>query len=443
MNLLFENMSSNLEEANPIDVSQWKNFINCDDINPSRVPRFGPSPVIHAANVYYATKINEGELNSNIIKFLPFNSNVDNYIISTSVNHSPDDWTGYNPKVKSLFFYLNEKYLTDLRTGNALLLIDQSFEGYQTSWLWEWFHKECLEYEISPKSVIYVTGNLIADEVYEKWANERGITERLFVVGYPHFEIDVAMTALNKFKNRDPLPNFNNHIEYKNNNDIKTYCCLNKRIREHRVWFYYYLSKSGLIPNGLVSMNTFDSQIWEWEGEKFDMSDVNTMLNELPILVYNKPNDELDDSYYIKRFNPEICLDTYISVISEAQCGDSDETIFISEKTFKPIATHHPFIIMGNRYSIKKMKELGYKTFDEYVDQSYDDLPTHQRLQKIIETIKKIDNIKDKNEWFMKLQDDIEHNYNNLISKVTEKPPDAFIKVLEYYNNFFNKELNV
>jgi hypothetical protein len=440
MNLLFENMNSNLEDNNPIDVSQWKNFIQSNDINPSGVPRFGPSPLISATNVYYASKINKNVLDSNVLKFLPINSDVNNYLISTSVNHSPDDWTGYNPKVKSLFYYLNEKYLDDLRNKRALLLIDQSFEGYQTDWLWDWFHNECNEYNISPDSVIYATGNLIADEVYKKWADERGITNRLFIVGYSHFEIDVAMSTWNRLWNGNALPDFDNHITYKKNNEIKTYSCLNKRIRPHRVWFYYYLRESGLIPKGLVSMNKFDFHNWNWEARELNNETVNNLLEELPLLVYDKRNDELDDSFYIKRFNPEICLDSYISVVNEAQCGDSDNTVFISEKTFKPIATHHPFIIVGNRWSIKKMKELGYKTFDEYIDQSYDDLPTHERLQMIIESIRKIDNIEDKNEWFMKLRDDVEHNYKNLISKITDRPPDAFTKVLEYYNNFFNKD---
>jgi len=439
MNLLFESLDLNIDSNNPYDTSGYENFTKCGDINDSGVKRFGPSPLIHAANIYYGNKVKDKSIKSNVLNILSVDADVDNYIISTSVNHSPNDWTGCDPKVKSLFYHLNDKYLNDLRNKKALLLLDQSFEGYQTDWLWDWFHYECLAYKIPPECIIYVTGNLIADEIYQKWTTDRGIQNKIFVVEYPHFEIDVAMTAFNRRYNGDnPLPNFDEHLEYKLANDIKTYSCLNKRIRYHRVWFYYYLYQSGLLTNGLVSMNKFDYQIWEWEGKKIHINDVVEISEQLPLLVHNKPNNENDDSFYIKRFNPEICLDSYISVVNEAHCSDADNTLFISEKTFKPIATNHPFIIVGNRCSIKKMKELGYKTFDEYVDQSYDDLPTHERLQMIIESIRKIDNIKDKNEWFLKLRDDVEHNYNNLMSKITDRPPDAFIKVLEYYNKFFN-----
>lgn len=420
MNFLFENIENHT------------NFTTCTDINPSGIGRFGFSPLVSAANIYYVNKNQRGNLN-----LLPSTETVDNYVISASVNHSPDDWTGYDPRVKSLFSYLSEKYLNDLRNRKALLLLDSSFEGYQTPWLWDWFHKECKTYQISPESIIYVTGNMIVEDIYSDWVEQNNITEKMCVVGYPHFELDVAMNSLGKIREGNPLPNFQEHIDYKSKNDIKTFSCLNKRIRQHRVWFYNYLYHSGLLDKGLVSMNEFQKHGYQWEGRVMSMETIEEISKNLPLLVYGKKNDELDDNFYINRFNPEICLDSFVSVVSEAHCGDTDQTLFLSEKIFKPIATRHPFMVMGNRWSIKKMKEIGYRTFDEYIDQSYDELPTHERLQSLIESIRKIDLIENKLEWYKQLEDDIEHNYNLLVSRVTQSPPLAFIKVTNYYNKFF------
>ena len=86
--------------------------------------------------------------------------------------------------------------------------------------------------------------------------------------------------------------------------------------------------------------------------------------NVLPLIVHRKRNDELDDNFYIRRFNDKICLDTFVTVISEAQCGDGDETVFISEKTYKVIACRQPFIIMGNKETLRKLRDTGYRTFD-------------------------------------------------------------------------------
>ena len=45
---------------------------------------------------------------------------------------------------------------------------------------------------------------------------------------------------------------------------------------------------------------------------------------------------------------------------------------FNSEKVFKPIAWGMPFIILGNRLSLLKIRQLGFKTFDGLIDESYD-----------------------------------------------------------------------
>ena len=425
MNFLFE------------DLKELRNFVDCKDVCPSGIGRFGVSPLVNVINILVYEK-KEG--------FKTIHSDCDNYIISAGVNHSPDDWTGYNPKVKSLFSHLNNKYINDLRSGNALLLIDQSFEGYQTPWLWDWFHEDCQKYQILPSSVVYVTGNMIVDEVYKKWADDKNITNRLKVIGYPHFEIDVAMNAINRpvVSDLPPLPTFEDHINYKTKNIeyIKSYACLNKRIRPHRVWFYNYLYHSGILNKGLVSMNEFQKHPYNWEGKEMSQEILDEISSILPIRVYGKPNDELDDNFYINRFNPEICLDTYVSVVSEAHCGDSDQTMFLSEKIFKPIATRHPYMVMGNKDSLRKMREIGYKTFDDFIDQSYDSLPTHERLESIIKSLIKIENIQDKLSWFKSMENDLEHNYNILTGNIYNKRVLALDELENYYKEYFKDKEN-
>jgi hypothetical protein len=422
------------------DVANQRNFISNTDVNRSGINRFAISPLLTAVSIYCWLNNIDGLLENS-----DNNQTIDEpYIIPACVNHSPDDWTGYDPKVKSLFLYLNEKYLNDLRNNKAFLLLDQSLEGYQTHWLWDWFHKEAAEWEIAPDRIIYVTGNMIANETYDKWCNDKHIQNRMCVVPYAHFELDMAMTAYQRNETENKLPSFEDHINYKSSNEVKTFACLNKRIRQHRVWFYNYLYNSGLIDKGLVSMNQFDYHGYNFEGKTIDLNVIDEISKNLPLIVHGKANNEFDDNFYIRRFNDKISLDTYMTVISEAHCGDSDQTMFLSEKTFKVIAVNHPFIIMGNKDSMKMMRTIGYKTFDGYIDESYDSLPTHERLQSIIESIRKVDNIKDKLEWYKSLEEIIKFNYNTLIGKLF-KIPDAMtmvIKHVEKNSNYVYKENN-
>lgn len=415
------------------DIENLHNFKDCPDVNPSGIKRFTFSPLINATNMYFGFN----HIDS-FIEFIEFNNDVENYVISAAVNHSPEDWTGYTSKVKSLFLYLNDKYLNDLRSGKALLLLDQSFEGYQSRWLWDFFHTHCKKYNVPPKSIVYVTGNMIADEIYDKWCVENKIKEKLKVIPYAHFELDVGMTCYHMDR-EGLLPDFDSHLEYKKKNKkkVKSFSCLNKRIRPHRVWFYRYMFESGVLKDGLVSMNQFPKHQYPFEGEFMTEELVDKIYEKLPLLIYNKPNNELDDNYYIRRLNEQICLDSWLSVVSEAHCGDSDETMFLSEKLYKPIACRHPWMVMGNKDSLAMMKKMGYETFSDFLNEDYDSLPTHERMKSIIGSVKKTISIKDKMEWFESMRSVIEHNHKNLMNKLY-RLPDSFVEFQKYHNQYFN-----
>lgn len=66
---------------------------------------------------------------------------------------------------------------------------------------------------------------------------------------------------------------------------------------------------------------------------------------------------------------------------------------FLSEKTIKPIINKRPFIIIGPPGSISQLHELGFKTFSEFWDESYDQITDNEkRLLAIVDIIKWICN---------------------------------------------------
>jgi hypothetical protein len=67
---------------------------------------------------------------------------------------------------------------------------------------------------------------------------------------------------------------------------------------------------------------------------------------------------------------------------------------YISEKTLLPIWFLKPFIVVSAPYSLEYMKKLGFKTFDNYWDESYDTTTNHtERLKKIMDVIDYIDSL--------------------------------------------------
>ena len=90
-------------------------------------------------------------------------------------------------------------------------------------------------------------------------------------------------------------------------------------------------------------------------------------------------------------------LDTYFSVISETSINDmhsnwdNDELVHICEKTYKGLASPHPFILYANDGVLKYLRSIGFETFPEMFDESYDEeKDTHKRFNLVFNEIEKL-----------------------------------------------------
>lgn len=63
----------------------------------------------------------------------------------------------------------------------------------------------------------------------------------------------------------------------------------------------------------------------------------------------------------------------------------------ISEKTINAITSERPFVLAGAPGVLKFLRELGFKTFSDFWDESYDDIELHDdRLVKVCSTVESI-----------------------------------------------------
>jgi hypothetical protein len=166
--------------------------------------------------------------------------------------------------------------------------------------------------------------------------------------------------------------------------------------------------------------------------------DIVSITNNKEMMEYYKTYDSTigysyDTTNWIKdvqtgdSINIEAHLKTFVNVITETLT--SPDIIFITEKTYKSIYTCQPFIIVGNFGTIKKLKELGFKTFDNWWDESYDEEPDLGiRIQKIINVLEEIASwdfdkcAKVRNE----MREVLIHNYAKMLDK------DEIIKFYSY-----------
>jgi len=103
---------------------------------------------------------------------------------------------------------------------------------------------------------------------------------------------------------------------------------------------------------------------------------------------------------------------------------------FVTEKTFKPIAFNHPFIVYGSCGTLEFLKRNGFETFDNMFDETYDyETNSLSRLDKLIKNVD-LYNGRDN-----KVQERLDHNRNHFFNKdlVTKKIyNEIIVTILEY-----------
>lgn len=108
---------------------------------------------------------------------------------------------------------------------------------------------------------------------------------------------------------------------------------------------------------------------------------------------------------------PEHYDESYCHLVLET-LYDAEQSggAFITEKTFKPIRHAQPFVIFGTPGSLQILRDLGYRTFDYVMDNSYDqELDNTKRYQKTLVAIEQLTKIS-MHQWYVSCKDDILHN---------------------------------
>jgi hypothetical protein len=99
---------------------------------------------------------------------------------------------------------------------------------------------------------------------------------------------------------------------------------------------------------------------------------------------------------------------SYYSIVAETQWNSF---IFFTEKTVKPLLAKRLFVMFSAYHHLKKLREYGFKTFGDIIDESYDnevddDLRIAKAVQQIINLSKMDPTVVQKT-----IKDTVEHNY--------------------------------
>lgn len=288
-------------------------------------------------------------------------------------------------------------------------------------------HKFCERNDINPNQVTFVNGNFKIWENYSRWkAVKRPDAPDLKFRCFFQMMKFYSEYTFNDYPHRQPEDSawiFLNNCEINPDRPMKyVYNCLNRVPRRHRISLYKRLCEYDLIDKGIVSFN--EPRDFGLEGETltpeqygnlpkfYDFNEeVNNYsnVNDWILRKVNRHQYENTDNIkdpHINHFN-EIIENSFLTVVPETEFGvpeslekeivkdaidfDCYQNGFITEKTFRHIRDGHPMLWVSAPYTTDMLKYLGFQTFDDWFDESYDHiLDPHKRLDAVVAELHRI-----------------------------------------------------
>jgi len=295
-------------------------------------------------------------------------------------------------KYQDNVLYIPEQVVKDLQTGKArLVLITDEGRVIDEDVLKTFWH-QATQYEFDPKNIIYISSNYLVESVlnngiyYNPW----------------QFNVPRLLQAINA-KEEIEHAMFNHQLRE------KTYLCFNRTVRSHRNYLVNTLLNAQLDSKGILTyagVNTFENS---WKG-------YDELKQKVPITYDIKDLSTIKAEENPIGINIEAHTKCYFNVVTESFFNEKpSKTIFFSEKTFKPIQCLQPFLLVGQRYGLKALKQMGYKTFNGYgIDETYDEIehPT-MRLNAVIKELEKLCKMSDGDltELLIEMHPILEHNF--------------------------------
>jgi nucleoside-diphosphate-sugar epimerase len=265
----------------------------------------------------------------------------------------------FNKNKEIGFKCISEEYLEDVRKGYCKIVMIHQFEGYSGMNIYnndlEVIDKWIKESNLPDDGVHYIHGNLLVDEVRK----ERGLKFKCHPISIFDSWVDYRLL-------KDEI------VKFKPKDEKYLLLSYNRNPRPHRVHLVNELIKNDLFGRGKISLGKFSPY-----GEYEDLSKMTPIEIDRTLDINWAVNIEIPDYE-----------STFISVITETLIDTS--ILFMSEKIWKPIVAGQPFILLGNLRTLSYLKEQGFKTFDKWIDESYDLEPDHhKKIEKIVNELNK------------------------------------------------------
>jgi hypothetical protein len=335
----------------------------------------------------------------------------------------------YNPCWQSVDVAGDWGFSKNEWTNDLSLALEQKFKiaavkaYYNRTWVASYDPAACHGNLQSFDLVLISDAEYYSQQQIEEWCAEIGITRYL-----------IALGGYNETDKIDPARMIYRHYW------IEQYTCRNKfeDTRDNAKPYIFDSLMGARRPNrdyvmmGLTKHELLDRSIVTYR-DCFPGVIINQQTTEFANLF---PDQELPWPYVSPNLDPEwevtpvvnnqisfitpveIYRRTYYSILTETL--GTGGGFFFSEKSIKAFFAKRIFVLFGNQHHLKRLRDLGFQTFDSVIDESYDKNPLDfERFGSALKqavTLSQLDPIQVQDQ----LQPVLDHNHDRLFELVAE-----------------------
>ena len=309
--------------------------------------------------------------------------------------------------------------LEEVRKGNCKLIFDNTLEGKSINGdkFLNPFYESIDKLKLPTKNIYFITNNLVAEKTHQEYKRENKIN--VISVMWNVFDIQ-------RLIDQEDLPkevSVDVEYKYKSVNIFKTkhFLKINRTNRDERDIFMLFLNFEQLFDKCLVSFPelhkwpNYQSQFYKYTQQE----NINDLKSKLPFDI--DKTDEMNhgpagvgEGFFDAdlAFNPIHYRNTFISIVMGAFPFDTSG-YHLHSSTFNPMYCGHPIIQFAPYKTLEVMRDYGFKTFDKWWDESYDnEKDDWKRLQMIMDLVLKLSECDEKDllHMYKDMQETLQHN---------------------------------
>ena len=203
----------------------------------------------------------------------------------------------------------------------------------------------------------------------------------------------------------------------------KVFICYNhlmSKYRSYRLHLVSNLINQDLVKHGHVSLFLSDDQ-GSW---KDAIEDPESLLDSRAKIKIYQALKDCTTPLVIDTDAPDGSLSAVLNLeqVTSALFHVVTETVYflpklhLTEKVFKPIVAKRPFFLVAAPGNLAYLKSYGFKTFDRWIDESYDSEPDHYiRIEKITTELARLCALDraELEQMHTEMQQVLEYNFNH------------------------------